>query len=248
VKRDEFQIRVGEEFACLVLSGCPLRLKEVTDPVKVGKEFWVSTKPPFELNEEWRRQLGGIVSERVGKYSNFVITAKGPGTADRLSYRAEHLLWGIAATVGVARFDSADLVLGNLAEAPVVSGGIRVAVGLQPMFPTYGVWAPQVTLQDLEAAARFEESIEQIVEERDSDLAKRTMPFSPIYFRIVSGFAGFQFGVKQVDLVERLHQFRSSRGIFFSTRKNLGSSRLGVLPVASNCPSWGYGGNVAPAL
>ncbi len=89
----------------------------------------------------------------------FVITAKGEGTASRLSYRAEHLLWGIAAGVGVPIFDSGDLIMGNLGEVAVFRSGVQIAPGLQRMFPTYGVPAPQATVEDLRAAARIAASI-----------------------------------------------------------------------------------------
>jgi hypothetical protein len=174
------------------------------------------------LDEEWRRQLGLIVSERIEKYSNFVITAKGEGTASRLSNRAEHLLWGIAAGAGVPDFESGDLVMGNLGEASVFRGGIQIAQGLQRMLPTYGAPTPQVTMDDLRAAARIAASIEKMAEERDSDLAKQSTPFTPLYFRIWSGIAGFQSGIRQVDPAERLHQFVRAIESFFPADKTRG--------------------------
>jgi hypothetical protein len=191
-----FQIEVGEEFACIVLSGCRIGLQSVTDPADIGDGFWVSGRPPFTLDDEWRRQLGLIVSDRIEKYSNFVITAKGEGTASRLSYRAEHLLWGMAAGVGVPVFDSGDLVMGNLGEIAVFRGGVQVAPGLQRMFPTYGAPTPQVAMDDLRTASHIAASIEQMAEERDKDLAIQPTPFSPLYFQIWSGIAGFQLGIK----------------------------------------------------
>ncbi len=142
-----FQIEVGEEFACIVLSGCQIRLQGVPDPADIGEGFWVSGGPPFTLDDEWHRQLGVIVSDRIEKYCDFVITAKGEGTASRLSYRAEHLLWGIAAGVGVPAFDSGDLVMGNLGEVAVFRSGVQIAPGLQRMLPTYGVGVATAALR-----------------------------------------------------------------------------------------------------
>jgi hypothetical protein len=221
-----FEIQTDEEFACVVLSGCQIGLHEIPDPANVGNGFWVSHRPPFKLDDEWRRQLGLIVSERIEKYSNFVITAKGPFTADRLSYRAEHLLWGIAAGVGIPEVESGDIVLGNLGEVAVFRAGVRVDVGLQRIFRTYGVSAPQATLQDLRDAACLAESIEQMGEERDSDLATRPTPFNPIYFRLVSGLAGFQLGIRQRDPAERLHQFVRAIESFFPPDKIWGRNDL----------------------
>jgi hypothetical protein len=197
-----------EEFACLIFSGLRMTLdSKVPRPMKLGQGCLIPASPPFSLDDEWKRQLGITVSERIERFSNFVITAKGAGTADRLGDRVQNLLWGITAGVGVPKFESAYLVLGSLDERLSFHPGNRVSLRIDHLYRTHGIGAPHADPDGLQGAARFMAQIEKIGEEREQDIAARGQPFTPLYFRLLSGISAFQLGVKQVEPSYRHHQF-----------------------------------------
>jgi len=203
----DFEIKPGEEFACISFTGMQFSARQLPDPCEAGLGLWVSGKPPVKLDNVWREWLGQIVSERIEQFSNFVITARGGSTADRLQQRALHLLWGISVTAGVTQFDTGDVIWGNLNEASVYQGGIRVGMGLSKVYRTVGVPAPEPAFGDLEQAVTFVERVEQIIEERDQDVASNNNPFSALYLRPISAIAAFQAGAQQTEPAYRLHQF-----------------------------------------
>jgi hypothetical protein len=176
---EPFKIKPGEEFACIVFSGFRCDVSAVSDPAEVGSGFWVSKSAPFSLDEILRTQLGIIVSERIERFSNFVITVKGGSTADRLVERAKHLLWGICAAAGITQFETGDVVWGNLQERKNYQLGIRVGMGLSKIYQTIGVLPPQLGVRELRQAVKFVRCIERIFEERNRDISSN--PFTALY-------------------------------------------------------------------
>ncbi len=204
-----FEIKPGEEFASIAFSAMEVALGSelLPGPVPLGDGFWVSGSLPMKLDDWWRQQLGVIVSDRIERFVSFVITAKGATTADRLRDRAQLLFWGICVVGGIAQFETAYPVWGNLEEAKVYQLGIRVAMGLSKCYRGFGIAKPNLGIAELKQAVKFAERIEQIIEARDQDVTRNNNPFTPLYLRPMSGFAAFQAGAEQTEPAYRLHQF-----------------------------------------
>jgi hypothetical protein len=204
-----FEIKPGEEFASIVFSAMEVALGSelIPGPVPLGDGFWVSGSLPMKLDDWWRQQLGVIVSDRIERFVSFVITAKGATTADRLRDRAQLLFWGICVVAGIAQFETAYPVWGNLEEAKVYQLGSRVAMGLSKVYRGFGIPKPNLGIAELKQAVKFAERIEQIIEVRDQDVTRNNNPFTPLYLRPMSGFAAFQSGAEQAEPAYRLHQF-----------------------------------------
>ncbi len=204
---NDFQIKAGEEFACICFSGAKFSARQLPDPFEAGPRLWVSGKPPVNLDEVWRKWLGKIISERIERFSSFVITARRGSTADRLQARALHFFWGICITAGFIQFDTGHVIWGNLREAAAYQGGIRVGMGLSKVYRTMGVSPPEPTIADLQQAATLAERLEQMTQERDDDIANRNNPFTALYLRPISAIAALQAGAQQTEPAYRLHQF-----------------------------------------
>jgi hypothetical protein len=204
---NDFEIKAGEEFACISFTGMQFSARQLPDPFEAGLGLWVSGNPPVKLDNVWRRWLGQIVSERIEQFSNFVITAHGGSTSDRLQQRALHFLWGICVSTGITQFDTGDVIWGNLAEAQAYQGGVRVGMGLSKVYRTVGVPPPEPTVADLKQAVTFAERLEQIIEDRDQDIATNNNPFTALHLRPISAIAAFQAGAQQTEPAYRLHQF-----------------------------------------
>lgn len=204
---NEFEIKAGEEFACISFSGAQFSARQLPNPFEAGPGLWASGKPPVKLDHVWREWLGKIVSERIEQFSNLVITARGGSTGERLQARALHFFWGICINAGMVQFETGDVIWGNLTEAAIYQGGIRVGMGLSKVYRTMGVSPPEPTVADLKQAATFVERLERVIEERDQDVATSNNPFTSLYLRPISAIAAFQAGAQQTEPAYRLHQF-----------------------------------------
>lgn len=195
---DSLPIQPGEKFACVVFSGFDLAFQEIPRLMRLGSGRWASDELAFTLDDWWRDQLGRIVVERMGKYSNFVLTSKalGPDEDERLLLnRVEWLLWGIAISAGIPTFELARAIFGQMKEDIP-----RIRVSTVPsLFRSYGLERSKAEPDDFMRAARFAERVEEMYRRKQQD--------PRLYWRVLSGFTAFSLAAQTPHGERRLHQF-----------------------------------------
>lgn len=224
----DFLVPPNEDFACIVfsefqVSGCRFPADFFSSPVLMGRNIWISNRPPFTIDQEWKRWMGEIFSNRIENgIGSFVLTAfaENPSeTSEILLNRINLVLWGFAIVIGIPTFMSADTVYGHIQENTSVQSGISIGFGLTHLYPTppflprsgRGFLPNEITQDELHQAIQFAtymEKIEQTIEQERSKLGiPINQSFTSLFVRPKGGFLALQSGMTSSFMPERLHQF-----------------------------------------
>ena len=235
----EFMVPSNENFACIVFSefqipGRRFPADFLSSPVLIGRNFWISKRPPFTIDQEWKRWMGEIFSNRIENgIGSIVLTAFAENpfeTSEILLNRIKLVLWGFAIVIGIPTFMSADTLHGRIQENTSVQTNIRFGFGLTHLYPTPqplpppggGILPTEFTQNELHQAIQFAtymECIEQRIEqERTNSSIPINQSITTLFVRPTGGFLALQSGMFSSFLPERLHQFARAIESFVPAR------------------------------
>ena len=110
-------------------------------PISIGQNCWVSCGMPFTIDNEWRKWLGGIISDRMENGpGKIVLTAKSQNpdeSSEALINRISLVFWGLTIMSGIPDFSSGDQVHGHFQHDRSVQTGIKIGFGMRRLYPTY---------------------------------------------------------------------------------------------------------------
>jgi hypothetical protein len=200
---NDFQIKAGEDFACICFSGAEFSAGQLPDPFEAEPGLWVSRKPPSGLPEALPQNwLALHVPLVILQCVDLVITAKKVAFPEQpatpLVRRAENLFWGICVVAGIIQFRSCYAISAK-ASTP------SIWTNLPRVYQIQGATLPLLSCEKLSEAAKFAQRVEQMIEEWESPPSKNSL--TGLYLRPISGFAAFQIGAQQREPAYRLHQF-----------------------------------------
>lgn len=235
----EFMVPPNENFACIVFTEFQIPNRRfpsdfLSSPVSIGRNCWISKRPPFTIDQEWKRWMGEIFSNRIENgIGSIVLTAfaEDPSeTSEVLLKRIQFVLWGFAIVISIPLFMSADTVHGHIQENTSVQSGISIGFRLTHFYPTpqllprsgRGFLPNEITQNELHQAIQFAtymEKIEQTIEQERSKLGiPINQSFTSLFVRPKGGFLALQSGMTSRFMPERLHQFARAIESFIPAR------------------------------
>jgi hypothetical protein len=225
--RGHFQISRNTHFASIVFSGFRIPGRNfspdiLNSPVELNRNCWISYKPPFTIDQEWRKWIGEIISERI-KNGRFVLTAVEESSSDSdeiLLNRIQLVLWGISIVIGIPEYWVADTIKGFLQENESIQTNISFGFGMTRLFQTVceknskseSIFVPiEITLDEFNQAVQFATYMETINKTIEQERKNRGIPvnqsYTNLFTRPKGGFMAFQLGAPSSFAPERLHQF-----------------------------------------
>ena len=222
-----FNLQNGDNFASLIFTMFRIPDRKFSStlsdqPISIGQNCWVSCGMPFTIDNEWRKWLGGIISDRMENGpGKIVLTAKSQNpdeSSEALINRISLVFWGLTIVSGIPDFSSGDQVHGHFQHDRSVQTGIKIGFGMRRLYPTY---APNDPLtgppileipesefkQSVQFATRIESIHKNIEQEKKNRNISDNRSLTDFFSRIVSGFLALQEGMSSRFLPERLHQY-----------------------------------------
>lgn len=225
---EEFNLQDGESFASLIFTMFRIPDRRLPSsfsdhPIAIGQNCWVSCGMPFTIDDEWRKWLGGIISDRMENGpGKIVLTAKSQNpneSAEALLNRISLVFWGLTIVSGIPDFASGDQVHGHYQHDRSVQTEIKIGFGMRRLYPTYAPNPDHLTgppifeipesefKQSVQFATRIESIHKNIEQEKKNRNILDNRSLTDFFSRIVSGFLALQEGMSSIFLPERLHQY-----------------------------------------
>lgn len=225
---EEFELQEGENFASLIFTMFRIPDRRLSSsfsdhPISIGQNCWVSSRMPFAIDNEWRKWLGRIISDRIENGpGKIVLTAKSQNpdeSSEALLNRISLVFWGITIVSGIPDFSSGDQVHGHFQHDRSVQTGIKIGLGMRRLYPTYapnsdlltGSPILEIPESEFKQSVQFATRIESIHKNIEQEKKNRNIPdnrsLTDFFSRIVSGFLALQEGMSSIFLPERLHQY-----------------------------------------
>lgn len=224
----QFQIPLNINFASIVFTGFRIPGRRFPSngrnfSIQFDRNSWISFNSPFTIDQEWRKWLGEVISDRIehGR-GTLVLTSLEESSSDTevlLNKRLELILWGICIVIGIPEFELGDKVYGRLQQDTSVQPNIKIAPGIPHLYQTVQEIStlgarpipPEITIDELNQAVRFAtcmETIDNAIEhERRTSGISESRSITHLYTRPMGGFMAFRLGVPLSFAPERLHQF-----------------------------------------
>lgn len=222
-----FNLQNGDNFASLIFTMFRIPDRKFSStlsdqPISIGQNCWVSCGMPFTIDNEWRKWLGGIISDRMENGpGKIVLTAKSQNSdesSEALINRISLVFWGLTIMSGIPDFSSGDQVHGHFQHDRSVQTGIKIGFGMRRLYPTYApndplTGSPILEIpesefkQSVQFATRIESIHKNIEQEKKNRNISDNRSLTDFFSRIVSGFLALQEGMSSGFLPERLHQY-----------------------------------------
>ncbi len=241
-----FEIQPGECFGCLALKGLTFQSLtfqgkpwgELLSALKVQpqscEDYWLSKEPPFAVDDEINRQLGGFVVEKLNG-SEVILTVKRcapqlyhlvkDGKEER--HRVTYFQSGLAVWLGIPEFDEAVLLISRRDQNRTHVLPLALRPGFQGSVSQ--LWSRSTNLvqedrqrlagvvsrtletrqwslaERIGVAVEFARRLKQIIDWHEGDYARNCKP--PRYWRVNSGVAAFLEACRSRLCHVRIHQY-----------------------------------------
>ena len=224
----KFELPPNTNFASIVFTEFRIPARKfisnfLINPVPLGRNCWISDKPPFTIDQEWRKWIGEIISGRIEKgIGSLVLTSVAESSSDSaaiLLNRIQLVLWGISIVIGIPEYGVADTVNGFLQKNESIQTNISFGFGMTHLYQTVreipkpgsGFVPTGITLDEFNQAVQFATYMETIDKTIEQERKKLRIPvnqsYTNLFTRPKGGFMAFQLGAASLFAPERLHQF-----------------------------------------
>lgn len=192
--QSNFTIAVGQKFALASLRGTSV---DLTQPMQLAADFWLSPSPPVDAGSVWTQWLGTLSIEDVAKANFFIVSAKQAVHPELLDNENEDLeamvlrfFYGML-FIGVPQYSASSLLSGaNVDGVP----SVRQFGALDDYHIAQGAEPHTFSRADFERAGLISEALRSIYAEPSA------------YLRLRRGVNAYLKALREEQTYHRIHQ------------------------------------------